>query len=96
MTPEIYQALQNYLTRLGIDEYQAGIQSHIKSGKRRSTYRHNPSQYHRDLVKCLGRDDEVSFKILKREQGYSSVLGVCKNNRLVQASTKYRLVLTKR
>jgi hypothetical protein len=76
MTSETYTAIQAYLTRLGLAEYQAGMAQHIKRGRKAKTYRHNPSQYHRDLVEALGRDDEEAFKALKLEQGYASDLGV--------------------
>jgi hypothetical protein len=75
MTNETYAAAQNYLARLGQAEYQAGIRVHLKAGRKRSTYRHSPSEYHRDLVDLLGRDDEHAFKVLKGEQGYASVVG---------------------
>ena len=66
---------QNYLARLGQSEYQAGLRAHVKAGRRRSTYKHNPSQYHRDLVDRLGRNDEEGFKSLKGLQGYASKVG---------------------
>ncbi len=75
MTHETYEALQNYLQHLGAAEYQAGLHAHLKAGRKRSTYRHNPSQYHRDLVDLLGRDDEEAFKALKGEQGYAHAIG---------------------
>lgn len=70
------RAAQQYLARLGEAEYGAGLRAHVKAGRKPSTYRHNPSQYHRDLVAYLGRNDEQGFKRLKMESGYSSEVGV--------------------
>ena len=72
MSTQSWAACQRYLTRLGAMEYAAGISAHAKTGKRKSTYRHNQSQYHRDLVAYLGDDDEQGFKALKGLQGYAS------------------------
>jgi hypothetical protein len=65
---------QAYLARLGLAEYRAGVAAWVKNGRKASTYRHNPSQYHRDLVELLGQNDEHEFKGLKGLQGYASVM----------------------
>lgn len=67
-------AAQTYLTRLGAAEYAAAMQSHRKAGRSPRTYRHSPSQYHRDLVAHLGRNDENAFKTCKMLQGYTSAV----------------------
>ena len=67
---------QFYLQRLAEAEFRAGVSAHKKRGLRPSTYRHNPSQYHRDLVELLGRNDEEGFKALKMLSGYASEVGV--------------------
>jgi len=67
--------MQSYLSRLGSAEYGAGMRAHVKRGRKPSTYRHNPSQYHRDLVKLLGEGDERGFKALKMTGGYASAVG---------------------
>jgi hypothetical protein len=69
-------AAQAYLARLGLAEYRAGIAAHTRAGRRATTYRHNPSEYHRHLVTLLGRNAEEGFKALKLEQGYASAIGV--------------------
>jgi hypothetical protein len=69
-------AAQAYLARLGFAEYKQNLQAHIKTGRRVSTYRHNPSEYHRELVRLLGANDEPSFKAMKLEQGYASAVRV--------------------
>ena len=72
---ETYAAMQAYLARLGESEYGAGIAAHIKRGRKPGTYKHCPSQYHRDLVTALGNYDEEQFKAIKGLQGYASPLG---------------------
>jgi hypothetical protein len=67
---------QEYLQRLASAEYEAGVAAHKKKGRKPNTYRHDPSQYHRDLVDLLSKDDEHGFKALKALQGYASALGV--------------------
>jgi hypothetical protein len=76
MNVEWQSAAQAYLARLALAEMRAGRIAHRKSGRKESTYRHNPSQYHRDLVALLGRNDEEGFKALKLAQGYAHELGV--------------------
>jgi hypothetical protein len=67
---------QSYLNRLAMAEYKVALAAHLKRGRKKHTYQHNPSDYHRQLVELLGKDDEEGFKALKMLQGYSSVLGV--------------------
>lgn len=69
-------AAQRYLARLAQIEYQIGIAAHNKAGRVSRTYRHSPSQYHRDLIELLGANDERGFKALKGEQGYASAIKV--------------------
>ena len=71
-----YTAAQAYLARLGMSEYEAAMRAHVKAGRKAKTYKHNPSAYHRELVRLLGANDENGFKALKMEQGYASKLGV--------------------
>ena len=63
-----------YLDRLGASEHKQQISQHLKAGRSRSTYRYNPSDYHRDLVEALGRKDEEGFKRIKMLSGYASAL----------------------
>jgi hypothetical protein len=67
-------AARRYLAKLGEQEYNVGLRHHLKLGRKASTYRYSPSQYHADLCHELGYGTEESFKALKMEQGYSSVL----------------------
>jgi hypothetical protein len=75
MTTASWEAMQNYLCRLGMSEYRQGIAQHVKAGRSRRTYRHNPSEYHRLLVDMLGRGDEYAFKAEKMLRGDYSALG---------------------
>lgn len=70
-----HSAAQKYLQRIGEGEYRAGLAAHLKAGRKRSTYRHNPSEYHRTLVDFLGKNDEEGFKAYKMLHGYHNVLG---------------------
>lgn len=70
-----FKHAQAYLQRLGQAEYQSGLRAHVKQGRSPKTYRHNPSEYHRELVDLLGKDDEHGFKSLKGMSGYSSSVG---------------------
>ena len=63
-------AAMNYLARLGNAEYAAFLDRGGMRGK------YSPSEYHRDLVEILSRDDEHEFKSLKMQRGCDSVLGV--------------------
>lgn len=66
---------RTYLERLGFAEYKAQLRQHLKKGRAKSTFRYNPSQYHRNLIECLNQNDERKFKALKLEQGYASTIG---------------------
>lgn len=70
MDSNIYTALAQYLERLGQAEYQKWRQA-----KRKKNERYQPTPYHAELVRLLGKGDEVGFKQLKQEQGYTSALG---------------------
>jgi hypothetical protein len=71
-----WSAGQAYLARLGAAEYTAAMRAHKKRGRSVKTYRHTPSQYHMDLARLLGEDDEHGFKARKMLEGYASILGV--------------------
>ena len=75
MTDETYSAMMRYLERLGRAEYEAQLRAHLKAGRRRSTMRYCPSQYHIDLIDALQRDDEEAFKAIKGLRGYASEVG---------------------
>lgn len=64
-------AARRYLERLGQAEYQVQ-----RKATRAKTFRYSPSDYHRDLIDLLNRNDEHGFKALKMLQGYASALGV--------------------
>lgn len=66
-----HTAAKDYLIRLGAAEY-----AQQQRTSRRIKFRYEPSQYHRDLIDQLNRDDEEGFKGLKMLQGYASALGV--------------------
>lgn len=66
-------AAQDYLQTLAQAEYNIGKANSRR--KRRKTYKHDPSDYHRDLVELLGKNDEEGFKALKMLRGYASALG---------------------
>lgn len=63
---------REYLARLGAAEYAAFRQT--KAGKKANA-RYSPSDYHRDLIELLNRNDESGFKALKMLQGHASALG---------------------
>ena len=46
-------------------ESMVQYRAHLKRGRRASTYRYNPPQWHRDMVTALVKNDEVAFKTLK-------------------------------
>lgn len=71
-----WTAAQAYLIRLGAAEYEQGIRAHKKTGRSGRTYRHNPSQYQRDMCAILGTGDEHAFKARKMLEGYTSVIRV--------------------
>lgn len=71
-----HRAAQSYLERLATAEYMAARAVHVRAGRAASTYRYSPSEYHRELVGLLGKDDEHGFKALKMEQGYACAIGV--------------------
>lgn len=76
MNTDWQKSAQEYLSRLSMEEYRSAMDSHLKAGRKRGTYRHNPSEYHRKLVELLGTNDEEGFKALKGMEGYSSAVGV--------------------
>lgn len=66
-------AAQAYLQRLGRQEYLTQRKAHKGPA---SKFRFHPSQYMRDLITCMGRNDEEGFKARKMLEGYSSSIGV--------------------
>jgi hypothetical protein len=70
-----HSSAQLYLSRLGMAEYAAGIDAHIRAGRSRRTYRHRPSEYHSALIRLLGRNDESGFKARKLMSGGGHALG---------------------
>ena len=70
-TKENWQgAARSYLDRLGLAEYQAQ-----RAAAKKRKFRYCPTQYHRDLVYLLGKNDEEGFKARKMLEGYGSKLG---------------------
>ena len=67
-------AAQDYLSRLGREEWIA--QGSPIPTKRRPDNRFAPSEYMRELIECLNRNDEEAFKALKMLNGRDSVLRV--------------------
>jgi len=65
-------AAQRYLERLASAEYS----EQKKRSKGKKSFRYSPSEYQRDLVEKLGKNDEEGFKVQKMLQGYASVLKV--------------------
>jgi len=72
MNSEVYVACQSYLKHLCAAEYNK--QRTMYKG-RANKFRYTPSDYVRELITCLDKDDEAAFKALKMLQGYSSALG---------------------
>ena len=67
---------KKYLERLGQSEYEQQLNQHLKRGRRKSTFRYCPTEYHSQLIECLNKDSEEGFKGLKMLQGYASSIGV--------------------
>lgn len=65
-----------YLDRLCSAEYAHQRAAHLKRGKRASTFRYAPSEYVRELIDCLDRNDEETFKARKMLEGYASAAGI--------------------
>lgn len=65
-------AAKTYLSRLGAVEYQAQRKAHKGAAKK---FRFSPSDYMRDLIVAMGRNDEEGFKAQKMLEGYASTLG---------------------
>ena len=63
-----------YLERLGQAEWLA--QGSPIPTKRKPLNRFAPSDYMRELIACLDRDDEEGFKARKMLEGYASAVGV--------------------
>ncbi len=66
-----HSSVKRYLERLGLAEYQA--QKLAAKGKK---FRYSPSEYHRELIDLLNKNDEQGFKGLKMLSGFASALGV--------------------
>ena len=67
---------KRYLNRLGYSEYKEQLSQHLKKGRKKSTFRYCPSEYHSTLIEYLSEDNERGFKATKLEIGYASVLKV--------------------
>ena len=73
---EWHSAAKRYLERLGMAEWNSQGRP-IPSGKRyQFGRRYVPSDYHRELIDCLNRNDEQAFKARKMLEGYASAVGV--------------------
>lgn len=70
---EWHTAAKDYLDRLCHDEWTAQGRP-IPKGK--YPCRYAPSDYVRDLIDCLNKNDEDGFKALKMLKGYASAAGV--------------------
>lgn len=68
-----HAAAKEYLTRLCREEW---IQQGCPVPKRANSRKYIPSDYVRQLVDCLNKNDEERFKAIKSLQGYCSVIGV--------------------
>lgn len=75
MSYDWWCAGQDYLRRLCQVEYASQMREHVRRKRSKNTFRYNPSEYVRELVEFLGKNDEEGFKALKLEQGYTSHLG---------------------
>ena len=71
-----HKSAKAYLERLGMGEYQQQLSHHLKSGRKKRTFRYYPSQYHMDLIDCLNENNEETFKAIKLLQGYASAIEV--------------------
>ena len=54
-----------WLCRRALAEYRVQLASHVKRGRKASTFRYNPPEWHRDAVSALGDNDEETFKAIK-------------------------------
>jgi hypothetical protein len=54
LSDRVYRALQTAAERVAANEYAAGLAAHTRAGRKRGTYRHNPSEVHRHLVALMG------------------------------------------
>ena len=56
-TDETWAACQEAAIKRGNEEYLAQLARHLKQGRRHSTLRYCPPDWHRSMVECLGRED---------------------------------------
>lgn len=63
---------RRYLDRLGLAEWQS---QGSPVPKRAGSARYCPTDYHRNLIDALNRNDEVAFKSMKMLEGYASAVG---------------------
>jgi hypothetical protein len=56
---------QEWLIKRAQLESMVQYRAHLKRGRRASTFRYHPPQWHRDMVTALGENDEAGFKYLK-------------------------------
>lgn len=66
-------AAKAYLTRLSAAEYAAQRKAYKGAAKK---FRFVPSDYSRDLIAAMDRNDEEGFKSQKMLEGYASRIGV--------------------
>jgi len=73
-----WSEMQAYLEKLGAAEYREQCASNKRSAKQKAENptQYFPSEYHRQLIEFLKKNDEEGFKALKLSQGYASKLGV--------------------
>ena len=68
-----HAAAKNYLEIICREEW---IQQGRPIPKRANSKKYIPSEYVRQLIDCLNKNDEEGFKALKSLQGYCSAIGV--------------------
>lgn len=54
-----------WLEKRALAEYRVQLASHVKRGRKPSTFRYTPPDWHRDAMVALGRNDEETFKAIK-------------------------------
>lgn len=48
-----YDQLQAASTRMGLNNYRAGLAAHIKAGRKKSTYRYQVTEAHAEIVAAM-------------------------------------------
>lgn len=85
---------KKYLARLGDAEYAQQKKAHLKKGRKESTFRYSPSEYHRELISYLNENDEEAFKVRKMLSGYASAVKVNPDDRHYRGPTIDHSVLS--